>query len=263
MQTLKTLLPLFLLLALSVVMIFWLMPVAHPYGGILLPLDAAEIVQRSRTILHEIGVAETGLKTDVEFQTNRSLLRQAQKSFGIERSNLLIRDSISAYYWSVRWRKERQLNFSFGRSEQSDKREQELADILRGDIGFQFNTRGNVLEFSRKVPDSAKLVSLSRDEAKTFAFAFLKKYTAIGKLLGDTSGVVSEKKIEQPFRTDYEFAWATFSPVLRDPVNAKVTIAGNIVSKFEAQPGVPEQSMKNSSDTIIQVIVALLYSSSA
>ena len=259
MQTLRTLLHFFLLLALSVVLMFWLMPTAHPYGGIHLPLDATEIVQRSRTILREIGVTETGLKTDVEFQTNRPLLRQTQKSFGIERSNLLIRDSISAYYWSVRWRKERQLNFSFGSSDESDKRAQDIADILRGDIGFQFDTHGNVLEFSRKVPDSTKLVSLSRDEAKAFASAFLKKYTAVGRFLRDTNGVASEKKIEQPFRTDYEFTWTTFSPVLRDPLSTKVTIAGNIVSRFEAKPGVPEQAMKNSSDTIIQVIVALLY----
>jgi sigma-B regulation protein RsbU (phosphoserine phosphatase) len=258
MQTVKTLSPFFFLLAFSVLVMFWLAPVAHPYGGIHLPLDVTEIVHHSRTILHDIGVDETDLSTDVQLQINRPLLRQAQQSFGIERSNVFIRDSIHAYYWSVRWRKQKMLNFPFS-SESKDKQVLDIAQILRGDISFQFDTRGDMLEFTRKVPDSTKLPILSRDEAKILASAFLKKYTAIGKLAGDTGRVASEKKIDQPFRADYEFTWATVSPVLHDPVNAKVTVAGNIVSKFEAEPNVPEQYSKSDSDTFFGILVALFY----
>jgi sigma-B regulation protein RsbU (phosphoserine phosphatase) len=259
MQTLKTLLPFFLLLAVSLLLISWLFPVAHPYGGIHLPLDGEEIVQHSRSILNDIGVNEGGLSNDVQLQINRSLLRQSQKSFGIERSNHLLADSIPAYFWNVRWRKGGDLSSSFGGSGKINKDVDDVADILRGDISFQFDTRGEVLGFTRKVPDSTKLANLSREEAKTLSSAFLRKYTAIGKLVGDTSAVVSEKMIDRPFRTDYEVTWTTVSPVLHDPVKAKVTVAGNIVSKFEADPLVPEQFAKSDSDNIFEIIVALLY----
>jgi sigma-B regulation protein RsbU (phosphoserine phosphatase) len=259
MQTPKTLLPFFLLLVVSLVLIVWLVPVVHPYGGIRLPLDVKEIIQHSRSILHDVGVDESGLATDVQFQTNRSLLRQAQRTFGIERSNLFIRDSIPAYFWSVHWTKERHWNFSFGNNGTTDKQVEDIAEILRGDIRFQFDTHGDVLEFTRKVPDSTKLPSLSQEGAKALASAFLRKYTAIGNLLGDTSKVISEKKIEQPFRTDYEMTWSTVTAVLHDPVKAKITVAGNIVAKFEADPIVPAQFAESDSDSIFSIFVALLY----
>jgi len=259
MQTLKTLLPFFLLLALSVVLIAWLVPVAHPYGGIYLPLDADEIAQHSRSILHDIGVDTRGLAMNVGLETNRALLRQAQKSYGIERSNQTIRDSISAYYWSIHWRKQTSLSLSFGSSDQADKNAQDLAQILRGDISFQLSTRGDLLEFIRKVPDSTKLPTLSVQEAKSLASSFLQKYTAAGKLIRTIDSTSSVRTIDRPFRTDYEFGWTTVSPVLHDPIAAKVTVAGNIVATFEGDPTVPEQFSKNDSDTYFQIIIALLY----
>jgi phosphoserine phosphatase RsbU/P len=259
MQTLKSLFPYFLLLAVSVVLISWLVPIAHPLGGIHLTLDDTKIVQRSRTILLDLGINDKGLATDVQFRTNRPLLRQTQMNFGIERSNPLIRDSVSAYYWDIHWTKERSMDFSFGGGESSDKQEQDATEMLRGDINFQFNTRGEVLGFFRKVPDSTKLPVISPEAAKVLASKFLNSYTSVKRLADDTNAVASEKKIEQPFRTDYEITWSSVSPILHDAVKAKFIVTGNIVSKFESDPIVPEQYAKSGSDTVFGIIVALLY----
>ena len=259
MQTLKTFLPFILLLAVSIALIAWLVPIAHPYGGIHLAFDAEATIQHSRSILNAMAIEDRGLSAEVQFQTNRPLLRQTQRTFGIEQSNRLLRDSIPAYYWTVRWRKQRRMDFSFGSGSTTDHQVQDIADILRGDISFQFDPRGAMLGFTRKVPDSTKLPSLSKEQAKTLAASFLKQYAAIGNLVGDTSAVISEKKIEQPFRTDYEIAWAATSPVLHDPVKATVTVAGTVVAKFQADPTVPEQFAGSDSDNIFEIIVALLY----
>lgn len=259
METLKKLLPFLLLLAFSIVVIVQLVPTTHPYGGIRLPLDATEVIQHSRALLHDLGVNDRGLSADIQFRTNQHLLRQIQATFGIEQSNALMRDSIAVYYWTVDWKKEQWLNYSFGGGESSEKHAQNVVDSLRADISFQFDTRGGVLEFNRKIPDSTKLPSLADNEAKVFAAAFLKKYSTFGKLTGDTGATSTERKVTQPFRTDYEFVWKTSSPVVHNPVNATVTIAGNIISKFEADPVVPEQFAKDQSDTVMSVVVALLY----
>ncbi len=259
MQTLKSLFPYFLLLTVSIVLISWLIPIAHPLGGIHLTMDVTEIVQHSRSILNDLGVNEKGLAADVQFRTNRPLLRQTQMNFGIARSNPLIRDSVFAYYWDVHWTKQRLRGFSFGGNESSDKQEQDISEVLRGDINFQFNTRGEVLEFFRKIPDSTKLPTISQEAAKVLASAFLKNYTPLRSLADDTAAVASEKRVEQPFRTDYEITWSVFSPILHDAVKAKVIVAGNLVSKFESNPIVPEQYAKSDSDSVFGVIVALLY----
>ena len=259
MQTLKTLLPFVLLVVLSAVLITWLLPIAHPYGGIYLPLDAAAIVEHSRTILSDIGVSDADLTTDVQLQTNRALLRKVQQKFGIQRSNLLIRDTIPAYYWSVHWRKQHPLRLSFGSENQNDRQAKDVADYLRGDISFEYDTRGKLLSFERKIPDSTRIPTLSRVRAKILAASFLERYAAIGTSVHDTGAITAEKTIEQPYRTDYVFTWGTVSPVLHDPLNARVTVAGNIVSRFEVEPRSPEQSLKSGADTISQLIEVLLY----
>ncbi|HET9130695.1 MAG TPA: hypothetical protein VFO86_07105, partial [Terriglobia bacterium] len=131
MQTLKTLLPYLLLLVVSVAAIVWLAPVTHPSAGLELPMDATTMVQHSRTLLHEIGVNDAGLSTDVQFQINRPLLQQAQRTFGVEQSNLLIRDSIPAYFWTVHWKKVRMWGFSMGNEGESDRQGRDNADLLR------------------------------------------------------------------------------------------------------------------------------------
>ncbi len=259
MQTLKPFLPYFLLLAVSAFLIYWLFPSIHPYGGIHLPLTAASIEARSQLILQDLAIDKTGMTERIQLKGNRDLLRQVQQRFGLEKSNRLFRDSVAGYYWEVRWKGADSHTMSFGTGSSESKQVQAVAEFLKGDVYFQFDSWGKVLEFDRKIPDSAKISSTPVPEAKMLAYNFLRQYSSIGTLIGDTSTITSERSTQLPYRTDHEFVWSARRALLGNSVKAKVTIAGNQLEKFILDEEFPKEATYVDSQQIFNVILVLVY----
>lgn len=280
MHQLKPVLPFLLLLLGSIVIIALLFPLSHPQGALVLPLDAESAIQRSRTIIEELSLDVTGYSADAQLRMNRPLIRQSQRELGIERSNELLRDSLAGYYWRVRWARRASLAGIF-QSDRNDKEEQlqEAAERLRGELTFSLDTKGTLIDFTRSVADSAKISSLSAAEAKQLAVDFLNRFAGnkqwseidtVGGLPADqgsvhyslkvgSSSVESEKKIEQPHRTDFEFIWSTRTTAPDNKVLIRVGIAGNAVSRFAIEHQVPERYKQTESMIVHQVVIILLY----
>ena len=258
MEKLKPFLPFFLALFISGFIIYFLFPSVHPNGGISLPLDANAIMEQSRTYLKDLGIDNAGMSVTAQLRSNHVLVREVQRRHGIERSNALLRDSLPGYYWEVRWAKLRSLNFSMGQSSEAKAAEQ-VAEYLRGEVHFQFDTRGKVFEFERKVPDSLLLASISVEEAKSMASSFLRRFTLIGSFIGDTSTITSAKKIEQPRRIDHEFVWSSTSPVLHNVVKTTVNVAGDRISKFSIDEKFPKEPGGVNAQAIVETGLVLVY----
>jgi serine phosphatase RsbU (regulator of sigma subunit) len=259
MQTIKPFLPYFLVLIISTALIVWLFPTVHPESGIYLPLDAPAITDHSRSVLKDLGIDYSGMRVTTTLHSNRDLVRQTEHMYGIEGANPLLRDSIPGYYWDVRWTKSENLTLSFGRRSSEARQAEQVAEFLRGDVHFQFDTRGKILEFESKVADSAKLASISVADAKVLAVRFLSKYSAIDPSMGDTSAFPSEKLIEQPNRTDHEFVWSSRSPVLHNPTKSTVRVAGDHVSRFSAEEEFPKEIDSLEARSAIGIGLVLIY----
>jgi sigma-B regulation protein RsbU (phosphoserine phosphatase) len=261
MEKLKNLLPFLILLAVAFWVLLRTFPLAHPYGGIHLPLDANDIKDRSEQILSGLRGDLAGLQADVSLKANRDLIRQAQQTYGIEQSNKLLMDQIPGYYWEVNWNKPESIDLPLGsqRGEGASKEEEQIASLFKGEIFLQLDTQGRLLRLERRIPDSLMLPSLSMRDAEALARSFLRQSTAIGTLLSDTASLASEKQVEQPHRADFQFAWNTISPVLGDPVNVKVSVAGNLVSRFEAVATIPEQFTKRGDEQALGIVLGILY----
>ncbi|MBM4162817.1 MAG: hypothetical protein FJ217_17205, partial [Ignavibacteria bacterium] len=119
--------------------------------------------------------------------------------------------------------------------------------------------RGKLLGLEREVPDSLQLPSLSQEEAEGRARAFLKQYVAAAELLSDTAAVQAEKRIEQPRRVDYEFTWETRSRVLKNAVQLKVSVAGDVVSKLETQEKVPDEFVRSDTESVVGIVIVVIY----
>ena len=261
MEKLKNLLPFLILLALASWVLLRTFPSAHPYGGIRLPLDATAVKDRSEQILSSLQSDVAGLRAEVSLKANRDLIRQAQQTFGIERSNELLRDQIPGYYWEVSWKKPESTILTVGSegNEEAPRQAERVAAFLKGEIYLHQDTQGRLLSLQRRVSDSLMLPSLSMRDAEALARSFLKQFTAIGTFVSDTASVVSEKQVEQLHRTDFQFAWNATSPVLGDPVNIKVSIAGNLVSRFEGTATIPEEFTKRGGEQVLEIVLAILY----
>lgn len=275
MMRIQPLFPLFLLLLVSSVLIFTLFPTSHPHGALVLPLNADSAIQRSRGLVAELNLDVTGYTPDAQLRLNRPLIRQSQRELGIERSNVLLRDSLPGYYWRVRWAS----RTAFSQLFREDKPARDAERIVQGDLAFHFDTRGNLIEFTRVIPDSARIASLTADEAKRLALEFMERFAGNTQWSGEDTVVVppldqgsirysvkmsdstveSEKKIEQPHRTDFEYVWSGRSSQPADKILIRVGIAGDAVSRYAVEYQVPEQYKQTESMVVHQVFVVLLY----
>jgi serine phosphatase RsbU (regulator of sigma subunit) len=261
MEKLKHLLPFFVLLAIAVWVIILAFPSAHPYGGIRLPFDGNAIKDRSEQILTDLGADVAGLRADAALKADRGLIRQTQQKFGIERSNELLTQQVPGYYWEVSWKKPESLDLAIGsgRREDASQQAEQVAALLKGEIYLHLDTHGRLLELERRVPDSLLLPSISLREAEALARSFLKRHTAISRFIGDTVAVESEKQVEQPRRMDFRFVWSATSPELGDPIRVSVSVAGNLISRFEAATTIPEEFTKSGSEQVLQIVLAIVY----
>jgi len=237
MEKIKPLLPFFGILLLSLVIIIIFFRDTHNYAGLSLPLDAEGITTRSEAILDEWKIDRSGIQSETRLLIDRMLVVQIQEQFGLREANRLQRDSISGVSWEVRWRQKHSvIEFSSGKRDA-----EELADILKGEMNFTFDERGRMKEFTRKIGDSARLPSLSSAEAKLRAYTFLKRYTTVANLIGDTSAIQAEKHIQQPHRDDHEFQWIARQPVTGNPLEIKVGFAGNLLTQYKVTAKVPAE----------------------
>ncbi|MBI3578796.1 MAG: SpoIIE family protein phosphatase [Ignavibacteriales bacterium] len=280
MEKLKPILPFFVLAAVAIAVIVMLSPTTHPYGGTALPLNDEEMIELSKKTLQELNIDVSALSPTVQLRVNRKLVRQAQEKFGIEQSNKLLRESIPGYVWEVKWRKEKPLEAFLGGGGDEGSQAKKVIDALMGEVYLKFDTRGRLLGLDRKISDSTQIPSVSSEQAKEMARSFVKRFSTFEQLQEDTNAVDtsgtalqvapkkkggvsfsfsddSEKKIERPHRTAFNYTWTTKSRELDDKVVITVGIEGNIVAKYETQYETPVQ--KNSVVTIHQVVIILAY----
>jgi sigma-B regulation protein RsbU (phosphoserine phosphatase) len=253
MKKLEGLLPFLLVLGISIAIIVWLFPLAHQYGGITLPFDRETMIDRSRALLDSLGADLTGLHAEVRLVEDRALIRQTQVRFGIEKSNSLLRDSISAYAWEIQWTKQRP-SFYFGNDE-GDARKA----LVQGEFHLHLDNAGRLERFQRKIDDSARVPSLALAEAKILAYSFLKRYSPVAGLIADTSAIVFERQIQQPNRTDHEFVWKAQMPLLGDTVQARIAVAGNCISSYNLDTRVPGEFTHFESGSVMKVLLIILY----
>ena len=260
MEKAKNLLPFLLVLLVAAFVIVQVFPLAHPYGGIRLQMDAQAIEQRSRELLSNMGVDLTGMTPNAQFRYDESLFRQVQQKFGIEKSNELTRDRIPVYHWDVRWGKATGIMFSASSEGNDSKAAQKVADIIRGEVFMQLGTAGQLMELDHKIADSIPLPNLSQADARALAGKFLHRYADASTMLSDTSQPSSEKRIEQKKRVDYEFVWNTKMPVMDNVAHVTVSVAGNQVTVFKADADIPEEFKKSEVDLVWRILLPIFYS---
>ena len=258
MDKFKHLVPSFLLFPFAVAAIVYFFPLAHPYGGVSLPLDQSAIVGRSRALLNEFNISHKELSSDVKLLADRSLLRQAQKTLGIAGSNRAVRDSLPVYQWKVQWSKDSELNFNFSnRNENEQKQMEKNENLLSTDVSMRFDTKGQLLEFNRKFSDTLSIESYTPGEARRAALEFLHHYAPAG-FMADTTKVLSEKTVQQLHRLDYEYNWQTRSHVFGNVCHVQVRVAGNIIASYNIEIAPPEIFQSDNAESFSGIATFIL-----
>jgi serine phosphatase RsbU (regulator of sigma subunit) len=202
-----------------------------------------------------VGVSTQGYRSDIQLRSKEELIYQAHEELGITAGNRLLRESYPAYFWDLIWIKKDIVDIIIEEDE-SSRDEQ----IIR-DISFQFDTQGRLIHFNRNIPDTLNLPVLDKIKARQLAYQFLESYVEFKTvdeaavlsdfILDNQNNIIegNEDELEQVQnrigdgykRTDYNFKWMIHLPQLANNVELKVTVAGNLISKFEIDYNVPQQ----------------------
>jgi serine phosphatase RsbU (regulator of sigma subunit) len=260
-----------------------LFPIAHPYSSLRFPLDAEAITSKANEILRQSGVVPADMTVETKLKANAPLLRKALERFGRQRADSLITETLPGYYWEITFKKRKSLSlesFSTGRTEEEQQQAaREILDVIRGDINVRLDVNGKLLHYSKKIPDSTRIPSLTAEDAWKQAGEFLSHFirhqeiarseSEGGAELAET-GLLrigrsdplkfdNQKKIEQPHRTDYEFLWTTKSPELDDKIEVRVALAGSTVSSAKIEYIIPEDYAKKPLESTRGVVIAMVY----
>ena len=253
----------------------WLYPRIHPFAGINPSMDLAAVKVHARTVADQLGFESDGYNVSGKFEMHSDLIRQAQVSFGLERSNQLFRNALPVYRWRIDWRKQGDDLVTFG----SDEEVEEIIFAPSKDLSMTFDMHGNLIWLKSGLADTLRLPSLDEVEARTLTERFIIRYSAFTnerlqvedypdtalRQSGSESGkplplkLHEQKKTLGPVRTDHQFTYQATEPYTENPLKLDITVSGNVISSFNIEHNVPEE-YRDYSDTVAEAgqLISLL-----
>lgn len=230
-------------LAAGLVLAGILYPRVHPLGVISLPLDKSDIETRAAAFAARFGLESEAFYPDAVLARNSDLLRELQMRFGLRAGNRAAADSLPGHYWSVIWlEQDRYVNqFAGTRSTVAGGEEMRSAAL-------RFDVAGRLLRFSRVIPDTVSLGTLTRRDAYRMALDFLTAHTPHAALAADSLRAPGPDGLEPPprrspmegqGRLEHHFTWTSTAPLTDDPVTVKVSITGDRITLYEQVVEVP------------------------
>lgn len=254
MKRIRALLPFVLILLVSVPAIIALYPRAFPLGGLRLVHDARSAPDASRAFLDSLSIDVDGLYPSPEFRINRSFLGALHRLYGIDSTNALILDGLPAASWEIRWRTGEPLGISRDNSETEARR---VMESLKGQVSVDLAPDGRLLALEQKIADSARLATITLDDARRLAAQILVTWSALAPGV-DTRAPLSEKTIVQPHRSDYEFVWNVEVPGWPRGAEIRTLIAGSTLAGLSTDLRIPEKP-GDALESSVQVTVVVLY----
>ena len=220
--------------------------------------DKEQVKQHAEQLVNDLGISTKNLEMTADLESNKPLIRQVQHDAGFKKGNELLRNYLPGFYWQVNWLKPKSISIVMGSS--SEKQQQD-----NNKITVVYDNHGNLLEFSRHIPDSTALPTVSEEKARKIVREFISQFGTIQNLtakhntIQDTSKLTYfsfisgsneeydfkiERKVELPNRTDYQYIWMGNSSYIKDKIEMNITVSGSVVSKFKLDYEIPERQLR-------------------
>jgi len=244
----------------SLIVIPFLIPAFHPFGGLKISRDE-QTIEESKKYLDKINLQYDESKLNLEFETNTKFIRWINSEHKLNDANKILSQDGSAYYWSVSQNSENENNVTVS-SNSSES-------VNRNKTKFSLNLQqdGKIIGFDNHLIDSTIKKSLTLDEAKKASVNFIQKlrddiYFEDDSLKSTNNTTKSVfyfngvETIDKGGRVDYNFTWQTNR---QNELNysLKTKLVGDKLSSFEIQVIIPDES-KNETEDIFEIASTIL-----
>lgn len=280
----KTIILFTFIFVLFIITFFSLYKDVNLLGGLRIHYDKEQVEQNAEQLMRNLDISTNGFEITANLKSNSSLIRQVQQNLGIKKGNKLLRKYLPGFYWKVDWQKPTNTSIAIGNRNEKSKG-------INNKLTVVYNNEGNLLEFSRHIPDSTSLRTVSPLRAGKIVKEFISRFGTIQNLspknntqkdttLFNNYSFISgtnekydfkiERKVELPHRTDYRYTWTGKSAYINDKIEMNINVSGSVVSKFKLDYEVPPaysiddfQAYRTTTQIIFYVIIFLLLMISA
>ncbi len=232
-------------------------PQIFPDAARRLPYNESQISKKAYRILQELNYDISPMTHRSRLYANKEQIRYFQKTFGLQRTNEIIRENkIPVYYWRLSLRESKKENGMISITYDSEEEaKEEIIKSLSDTISIQLDTEAELIGLNVRMGQKKTVDSLSYEAALTKAENFLKKYKP--KRFQSYQLIKSDKDLSDA-RLDYHFTWESNQPIYDEKETVAVSILGNYVGRFNVKYTPPEiikpSSYKSELEAIPQVV---------
>ncbi len=243
----------FVYIIISLAIILYLYPATHHTGGLFFPASKTEIEDRASGLLDALNYDVTDYTSSLNIRHNRNVYTFLLRKYGISGGNTLLRESVPAFYWDIRWRNP-DVRMDFGSVEDNEVITGD--DFIRSAARMQFDGHGNLIRYQPDISDTLYIPGVEPDSARVIAEKFLHRFTKYDPAVLTFS---SHKEEIRDNRTDHIFRWKGQSEYHPLPYTLSVNVAGSIISSFAIEFDTdPELSGATSTQRTVSSLVSIL-----
>lgn len=250
-----------LIFILSLVVIYYLTPEYHPFGGVKISKSENVIREKGKEYFKISKIKVDNEKLRVEFIANEPLIRWINSKYPLNKSNQVLRDNGTAFYWQLSQPSNDTLLIITSNSSKTTVKKNE-------NVNLKLTEDGKLFSLIRQIKDSLELKSLTSDEAKNVAMDFIHLLRNDILFFDDSTlfkTAISDDKFlykatesfQKNNRTDYKIIWQA-----KNKFGFEKLLTANLicdkVESFNIEMIVPEE-FKDSSPDIFEIATLIIF----
>ena len=254
----------FIILAISFLIIIYLIPDFHPFGGMQIRSTPDEVLRDTELLLDKINIKYNKEKLVSTLQSNNDLIRWIQTENHLDKANNLLRDDATAYFWNVTHKSENEKEKNIVVSSNGDN----AVKFGSSNIEISLLDNGSLIKFDQEINDSTIGDSLNIDEAKIIIKNFVNLVRSDITLVEDSSSGIQKtasnifyfdgaETINKLKRVDYNFKWKTRSTGMIN-YTLNIDLVGKEIKKFEISPIIPEE-FKGRDNDVYEIATTIIF----
>lgn len=231
-----------ILIALSVIglaVFIGLYSTLYPDAGIRMSMDRETVIEQATPFVESLDYDVTGFSRSVSFNYNSDQLAYLNKAFKTD-ANDIIRDSLSVYYWSVRWSNDDNIRVSLG--SESEEEIQEHVDRIFGDVRLRLDVNGRPIYFQFRPeqdesapPTQSDILTPGENRAIAEKLA-----TRLVTEYGGDWQFDNEEEAPSPHGPVQKYVWRMQSTVAGERISLRISVQNGKIISFEKIAKIPK-----------------------
>jgi sigma-B regulation protein RsbU (phosphoserine phosphatase) len=241
----------------GLVTVVFLYPKLSPETAIRTEYSSKEIMDQSKQFVDSLGYSLDHYNQNLNLDYKRTQLQYLNQTFGSSKTNRLIRDSVSVFYYSFMRSSKKAINIEFEENKEKDTPSRDSGAIL---LMVDLKGRPIYFEFQPETaeePGAALSGSADEEADREIAEGLAQK---LFRIHGGAWDFENKNVISDRMGKIFQYRWNQREKVANESIQISIDVQNGRVKKFEKEYILPESFvMKEESNTADDVSIVILF----